>query len=152
MTEVNFAEMSSKQLVEWYNNHVAEDKCIKKFSDRKVAERRCTELFDAIHAYEEPEVTTAPEVEIVTYAEEAPAADNPASRPNMAASLKLDRRIIRVDSEQVWKNAHTMWVENPEWMTSSQQDRLTQQLYKAAKSGQKIVVTVNGIPFQLLNV
>jgi hypothetical protein len=45
-----------------------------------------------------------------------------------------------------------MWVENPDWMTSSQQDRLTARLYAAAKRGEQIVVTVNDISFQLLNV
>lgn len=143
MTKLNFAEMTSKQLVEWYNLNVTEDKHIKKFSDRKVAERRCAELQDTIPVeaapQPEPEVT---DVQIETAAQ----------RPIMSASLKLDRRIIRIDSEQVWKNAHTMWVENPDWMTSSQQDRLTAQLYKAAKRGEQIIVTVNDIRFQLLNV
>ena len=148
MTKVNFAEMSSKQLVEWYNIHAGEGKRIKKFADRKTAERRCAELADAVVSQEEPEVTETQEA-----LPEAEAVETDAAvRPNMAASLKLDRRIIRLGSEQVWKNAHTMWVENPDWMTSSQQDRLTAQLYKAAKSGQKITVAVNDIEFQLLNV
>ena len=146
MTKVNFSTMSSKELVEWYNARVDESKRVKKFADRKTAERRCAALIDTYQ--EEPEVNEEPVVE----ADISTPEDNQAVRPNMAASLKLDRRITRVDSGQIWKNAHTMWVENPEWMTSSQQDRLTAQLYKAAKSGQKITVAVNGIEFQLLNV
>lgn len=147
MTQVNFAEMSSKELVEWYNSRIGEGKQIKKFSDRKVAERRCADLQDAICAHEE----TVVETPIVT-AVEAPEETPTPQRPTMSASLKLDRRIICVETEQVWKNAHTMWVENPDWMTSSQQDRLTAQLYKAAKAGQKISVTVGDRQFQLLNV
>lgn len=147
MTKVNFSQMSSKELVEWYNARAGEGKQIKKFSDRKTAERRCSDLIAAIE--EEPEVNEEPAAEASSEApEETPAPQ----RPTMSASLKLDRRIVCVETEQVWKNAHTMWVENPDWMTSSQQDRLTAQLYKAAKAGQKISVTVGDRQFQLLNV
>lgn len=73
-------------------------------------------------------------------------------RPVMKASLKLDRTITCITTGEVWKNAYRMWRENPDWMTSSQQDRLTQQLYKAAKMGDKAVVEVNGRYFELVNV
>lgn len=143
MTEVNFAQMSSKELVEWYNGNVEEGKRIKKFSDRKAAERRCAELLSSLPVEEKTVVTESTDAQIL---------DTISVRPNMSASLKLDRRITCLQTGQIWKNAHTMWVENPEWMTSSQQDRLTSQLYKAAKDGQKITVKVNGFEFQLLNI
>lgn len=137
MTEVNFTSMTLSQLVKFYNDHV--DKPVKKFRDRATAERRCVELMYA--TLKEPKVKTVEQPELTGK-----------ERPLMKTSLKLDRQIIRIDSEQVWKNAHTMWVENPDWMTSSQQDRLTAQLYKAAKRGEQIIVAVNDIRFQLLNV
>lgn len=140
MTEVNFANMTLSQLVTFYNEHT--DKPVKKFRDRATAEKRCVELM----------YNTLKESQVYDEAVEITDAPTGKERPTMKTSLKLDRRIIRLDSEQVWKNAHTMWVENPDWMTSSQQDRLTARLYAAAKRGEKIVVAVNGIEFQLLNV
>jgi hypothetical protein len=137
MTEVNFTSMTLSQLVKFYNEHT--DRPVKKFRDRATAEKRCVELMYA--TLKEPKVKTVEQPE-----------PTGKERPLMKTSLKLDRQIIRIDSEQVWKNAHTMWVENPDWMTSSQQDRLTARLYAAAKRGEQIVVTVNDISFQLLNV
>jgi hypothetical protein len=137
MTEVNFTSMTLSQLVNFYNEHC--DKPVKKFRDRATAERRCVELMCT--TLKEPKLETAEQPEPVGK-----------ERPLMKTSLKIDRQIIRIDSEQVWKNAHTMWVENPDWMTSSQQDRLTAQLYKAAKRGEQIIVAVNDIRFRLLNV
>lgn len=138
MTDVNFTSMTLSQLVTFYNEHA--DKSVKKFRDRATAEKRCVELmYDKL---KEPSVEA-------TETESAPTGKE---RPVMKASLKLDRTIMRIDSEQVWPNAHVMWVENPDWMTSSQQDRLTARLYAAAKRGERELVTVNGRTFELVNV
>ena len=140
MTEVNFASMTLSQLVTFHNEHA--DKPVKKFRDRATAEKRCVDLMYA--ALKEPKVEST---EAATQTE-----PTGKERPTMKTSLKLDRRIMRVDSEQVWPNAHVMWVENPDWMTSSQQDRLTARLYAAAKRGERELVTVNGRTFELVNV
>lgn len=71
-------------------------------------------------------------------------------RPATVESLKLDRRIMSDVSEEVWPNAYAMWKANPEWMTSSQQDRLTATLYKAAKEGKRHYVTINARTFWLV--
>lgn len=75
---------------------------------------------------------------------------------NMKTSLKLDRRIQLLDENgnivASWKNAYQMWKQHMDWMTTGQQDRLTAQLYAAAKLGQKITVEINGRSFQLVNV
>lgn len=136
MTEVNFASMTLSQLVTFHNEHA--DKPVKKFRDRATAEKRCVELMYV--------KLKEPSVEVT---ESEPTGKE---RPVMKASLKLDRTIMRIDSEQVWPNAHVMWVENPDWMTSSQQDRLTARLYAAAKRGEREIVEVNGISFMLVNV
>lgn len=77
-------------------------------------------------------------------------------REAMKTSLKLDRTIAAYDKEMVligtWKNAYRMWKDNPEWMTSAQQDTLTAKLYKAAKQGERISVTINDRTFGLVNV
>lgn len=77
-------------------------------------------------------------------------------REAMRASLKLDRTIEAYDREMVligtWPNAFRMWKEHTDWMTSAQQDGLTAKLYKAAKQGQKISVTIDGRTFALVNV
>lgn len=138
MTDVNFTSMTLSQLVTFYNEHA--DKPVKKFRDRATAEKRCVELM--YEKLKEPTVEA-------TETESAPTGKE---RPAMKASLKLDRTIMRIDSEQVWPNAHVMWVENPDWMTSSQQDRLTARLYAAAKRGEREIVEVNGISFMLVNV
>lgn len=70
----------------------------------------------------------------------------------MQASLKLDRTITCVQTGEVWKNAYQMWVAHPDWMTSSQQDRLTAQLYAAAKQGEQKQVTINDRTFMLVTV
>lgn len=140
MTEVNFTSMTLSQLVAFHNEHA--DKPVKKFRDRATAEKRCVDLMYTV--LKEPKVESTQAV-----AQTEPTGKE---RPAMKSSLKLDRRIRRVDSGQVWPNAHTMWVENPDWMTSSQQDRLTARLYAAAKRGEQETVEVNGIPFMLVNV
>ena len=71
---------------------------------------------------------------------------------NMKTSLKLDRRVVCVETDEEFKNAYQMWIANPDWMTTGQQDRLTAQLYAAAKLGKQIAVEINGRSFHLLNV
>lgn len=132
MNAVNFAQMTMSQLVEFYNRN--SEAQIKRFSDRKTGERRCADLFKSIVKNEEVEKPVAVE------------------RKRMQDSLKLDRRITCLSTGGMWDNAHQMWKERPDWMTSGQQDRLTAQLYAAAKEGRKIVVEVNGRQFELLNV
>lgn len=73
-------------------------------------------------------------------------------REAMKTSLKLDRTITCVETGEVWKNAYQMWKEHTDWMTSAQQDGLTTKLYKAAKEGNKIRVTINMRTFELVNV
>lgn len=72
------------------------------------------------------------------------------ARPVMQTSLKLDRRIRNLKTGETWKNAYQMWIANPAWMTSAQQDRLTSQLYAAAKKGYQVTVTINARDFQLV--
>ena len=67
----------------------------------------------------------------------------------MKTSLKLVRTIKCLTTGETFKNAHQMWKANPTWMTTGQQDRLTAQLYKAAKEGELLVVTINERKFQL---
>lgn len=71
---------------------------------------------------------------------------------NMKTSLKLDRRIVCVETDEEFKNAYQMWIAHQDWMTTGQQDRLTAQLYAAAKQGEQLVVEINGRSFQLVNV
>jgi hypothetical protein len=73
-------------------------------------------------------------------------------RPVMKDSLKLDRTIICVNTGQAWKNAYQMWRDNPDWMTSAQQDRLTAQLYAAAKTGEQRIIEINDRSFMLVNI
>ena len=74
------------------------------------------------------------------------------TRPAISSSLKLDRRIICLDTKEQWPNAYAMYRERKDWMTSAQQDRLTLRLYSAAKKGERALVEVNGRDFMLVNV
>lgn len=142
MTDVNFTSMTLSQLVTFYNEHA--DKPVKKFRDRATAEKRCVELM-----YEK---LKEPTVEVYDEAAEITGAPTGKERPVMKTSLKLDRTIRCVETGGEWLNAHRMWVDNPDWMTSSQQDRLTARLYAAAKRGERERVEVNGRTFELVNV
>jgi hypothetical protein len=129
---MNFSAMTTPQLVSFYNRNSPAP--VKKFTDRRTAERRCLELFNRVVKQEE---ATTPE---------------PAKRAAMSASLKLNRTILCVDTGGVWDNAYQLWCERPEWMTSAQVDRLTKQLYSAAKEGRKATVEINERRFELLNI
>jgi len=76
----------------------------------------------------------------------------------MKSSLKLNRTIEAFDDSTdemlplgQWSNAYQMWKQNPTWMTSGQQDRLTAKLYSAAKEGRPEIVEINERKFQLVN-
>jgi len=68
-------------------------------------------------------------------------------RPAMVASLKLDRRIVSLESGIVYKNACQVW--KADLVSSSQCDRLSALLYGAAKRGEFPTVEVNGHEFKL---
>lgn len=135
MNTVNFATMATPDLVTFYNRHAASP--VKKFRDRPTAERRCAEMYLTL-------ASSSPEKVLNQKA--------PEGRPAMKTSLKLDRTIQCEETGEQWKNAYQMWIANPGYMTSGQQDRLTSQLYAAAKRGEKIVVKVNDLNFSLVNV
>lgn len=134
MNELSFASMTMGQLVSFYNRNSSTP--VKRFSDRKTAERRCLE---ALKNLSKPATSTEVKIE-------------ESLRPVMKSSLKLDRTIICLDTKETWKNAYQMWREHKDWMTSAQQDRLTHQLYAAAKAGEQDVITINNRKFMLVNV
>lgn len=68
-------------------------------------------------------------------------------RPAMVESLKLDRRIVHVDTGEVYKNACQVW--RAGLVSASQGDRLSSLLYGAAKIGVYSPVSVNGRIFKL---
>lgn len=137
---VNFSSMTMPQLVSFYNRH-SPTKTVKRFSDRKTAEKRCSELFSSL--------TNANTAKVM---HQQPPPGRLSVRPAMQSSLRLDRSIMCVETGEQWKNAHRMWCEHPDWMSSGQQDRLTAQLYAAAKNGERLVVPINGRSFRLVNV
>ena len=137
MNDVKFSSMTTPQLVSFYNRHSA--KPVKRFSDRKTAEKRCAELFSSLMSHDTVKVMNQ-KSDIVN------------TRPAMQASLKLDRTITCIETGESWKNAYQMWVANPDWMTSSQQDRLTAQLYAAAKQGEQKRLVINDRTYMLVNV
>lgn len=131
-----FKQMTLKALVDWYNANVPFKAQVKKFRDKQTAERRCVEVLKTL--MQQPEADEVSEAA-------------PVKRPVLSASLSLDRTITCITTGEVFKNAHRMWVANPDWMTGGQQDRLTQQLYAAAKRGEHVVVEINNREFQLVN-
>lgn len=68
-------------------------------------------------------------------------------RPAMKQSLKLDRRIVHIETGNIYANACQVW--KAALVTSSQGDRLSSTLYGAAKRGEFPVLTVNGHNFKL---
>lgn len=134
---MDFNTLSTSQLVAFYNRHAY--KPVNRFSDRKSAVRRCLDLFNSLKVDDPVKVMKQK-------------ADEKLPRNNMKTSLKLDRTIGCVETGETWKNAYQMWRANPDWMTSGQQDRLTAQLYAAAKKGDKLRLTINNRTFYLVNV
>lgn len=131
---------TTEQLIEFHNKHA--ERRVRAFSDRELAVSRCRELWDKL------QVSFAGKV---INTKERPSSNN-VKRPAMSESLRLpDRRVRCVETGEVWANALKLRRDRPEWMTSGQQDRLTRQLYTAAKAGQKAVVQINGRSFELVN-
>jgi len=133
---MDFSPLSMKQLVTFYNRHAARP--VNRFSDRRTAERRCLELFNSLKTNDPIRVMKQKADKEV--------------RISMQTSLKLNRTVTCLDTGEVWKNAHQMWKENPDWMTTGQQDRLTAQLYAAAKQGERKEIAINGRTFCLVDV
>ena len=138
MNTVHFSAMTTAQLVAFWNRHNPVP--VKRFADRATAERRCAELFKSLISNDHVKVMN----------HQPPEPDR--SRSLMRASLKLDRTILCVTTGETWPNAYRMWVEHRDWLTSSQQDRLTAQLYAAAKQGEQKQLSINGYTFMLVNV
>lgn len=145
MTDFNVRAATTRQLVDFYNEHT-HDRRIKKFLDRPTAEKRVQRLIDEMRAM------AALADRIARPVGQASAKPAKPQRPAMQSTLKLDRRVRHVATGQTWKNCYQLWRAQPEWMTSAQVDRLTAQLYAAAKKGYKITVTVNGREFSLVKV
>ena len=137
MNAVNFSSMTTPQLVSFYNRHSTAP--VKRFSDRKTAERRCVELFESL-------LSPIPTSKVIRQVADT------SNRPVMKDSLKLDRTMICVNTGETWKNAYQMWREHNDWMTSAQQDRLTAQLYAAAKISEQKIIEINGRSFMLVNI
>ena len=138
---VNFENMKTHEMLAFYNRHT--DRPVKRFESRSVALKRCRELWSNLQS-----VSTAKVMHQMVRS-----AASTGERPTMKDSLKLDRRIVMLTGGgEVWPNAYRMWCAYPALMTSAQQDRLTKQLYDAAKRGERLVVTVNDNDYCLLHV
>lgn len=140
MIEVNFESMKTHEMLAFYNRHT--DRPVKRFASRAVAVKRCNELWSNLQADDN--------LKVMHQRVKSPTA--PGERPVMRDSLKLDRRIVMVDTGEVWPNAYRMWCAYPALMTSAQQDRLTKQLYASAKQGVREYVTINECTYCLLHV
>ena len=136
---MNWNVMTMPQLVAFYNRHAT--KPVARFSDRKTAERRCAALLESLRV---------PSAKLLRQREPEPPAADARPRPAMRASLALDRTLLCLETDETWPNAFRMWRARPDWMTGAQVDRLTAQLYAAAKRGEHATVVVNGRSFKLL--
>jgi len=166
---INFTELTSKELLEYWNSFEG-TKPIKKFRDHATAVRRCRELGDLVTAIESTGRTPN---RVLDYDEiranmhnpekvKAPAVTNyvrlpatPERKRNMSDSLRLDRTIhVTNGSGKEWhfNNTHAMWKERPDWMSGAQVDRITRVLYTAAKKGIKTSVDLNGRTFTMMHV
>jgi hypothetical protein len=131
---------SIEQLIEFHNKYA--ERRVRAFSDRQLAVDRCRELWDKLQVSFAGKVINTKER----------SATGGGKRPAMSESLRLpDRRVRCIETGEVWANALKLRRDRPDWMTSGQQDRLTRQLYNAAKAGQRAVVEINGRSFELVN-
>lgn len=135
---INFDDMKTHEMLDFYNRH--SEKPVKRFSSRSVAITRCKNLWQELQARNPAKVMNQ-RASVIG-----------GERPAMRDSLKLDRRIVMVDTGEVWPNAYRMWCAYPALMTSAQQDRLTKQLYAAAKQGVREYVVINECTYCLLHV
>jgi hypothetical protein len=63
--------------------------------------------------------------------------------PAIAESMRLDRRTLCLETGEEWSNAGKIWTTHgTAWMKASQHDKMTKELYTAAKKGQKITHVV----------
>lgn len=202
MTTLNITAVTTAELLAFFNANTGGAQ-VKKFADRKTAERRCQALADEMFAEEntDAEVDTAIEEIVALVSPEcaeltcpncgstqditngriviraghqvlvdedefthhgcgfvwgtpdAPAKKSASTgkvRPEMTASLKLDRAIRDVASNLIYANACQVWKSG--LVSSSQCDRLSAVLYGAAKTGNRLMsTTVNGRVFTLAN-
>jgi len=147
--QINVGLATNRELWDFYNLHAKEKKAAR-FKDRPEAERAVKNLLAVLWA--DRSNLTQKEKTMNAIARALQPANPQMIRPQVSSSLKLDRTITCLDTKEVWANAHAMWKANPDWMTTAQQDRLTLQLYRAAKAGERAVVGVNGRDFMLVNV
>ena len=143
----DFQQMSSKELVSFYNNWEGVPP-IKKFRDHATGVKRCEQLSQVLQEIKEGGVVD-PETELRI--EETPKILT--RRQVMSSSLQLDRTIIVYDTEGsflgIYGNVHQLWKACPEWISGAQVDRITRVLYTAAKAGVKESVTISGRTFEL---
>lgn len=199
---MNFQTATMQELVAYYN--LRAEKPVKRFSDRRAAERRCAELAaelaapqliqavepvvevdagEGVHGYSTHGLTHCPhcgthlcngvgehmqevngtyvkhekfQYECLGCGEEfgpeiqkrAASGKVAGPRPAMVESLKLDRRIVNLETNEVYANACRVWKAG--LVSAAQGDRLSAELYKAAKTGDlHKQVTVNGRRFAL---
>jgi hypothetical protein len=141
---MNFSSVPNNSLVKFYNEHA--ERPVRRFSDRATAIKRCTELWQRLQSSSPAKVINQHPTPV-----EKPAQPKVLKRPSMSESLRLPRTIRCLNTGETWPNAYRMWVARPDWMSSAQQDRLTRELYRAAKVGELKVVEVNSRQFQLVN-
>jgi hypothetical protein len=135
----DFDNMKTHEMLAFYNRH--SDKPVKRFASRSVAITRCSALWKQLESRNPVKVMNQRVTTTVG-----------GERPAMRDSLKLDRRIVMVDTGEVWPNAYRMWCAYPALMSSAQQDRLTKQLYASAKQGVREYVTINSSTYCLFHV
>lgn len=146
---IDLARLTTPQLVELFNRHSTQ--AVKRFADRKTAEKRVAALLEQLKA-NAPRAAAIRQRATPPAPAAAPSAGASVKRVALAESLKLDRRVVLLNTGEVWPNAYRLWCAYPESMTSAQQDRLTQRLYTAAKAGQREYVRINGLTYCLLTV
>jgi len=131
---------SIEQLIEFYNKYAK--RRVRAFSDRELAVNRCRELWAKLQASSAGKVVSTKER----------SSTGGKKRISISESLRLpDRRVCCIETNEIWTNPLRLRRANPEWMSSGQLNRLTRQLYAAAKVGEKTVVKVNGRSFELVN-
>jgi hypothetical protein len=136
---MNFNELATPALIAFYNQYA--ERPVRRFSDRPTAIKRCSELWESLQA--------ASHSKVLNQRPPARKTEQPLKREAMRDTLKLSREIRCLDTMETWPNAHQMWKQHPDWMSSGQQDRLTRKLYEAAKRGEAAVAEMNGRRYQL---
>jgi hypothetical protein len=131
---------SMKQLIEFHNKYA--NRRVRAFSDRQQAVDRCRELWDKLQTSVASKVVKTKEPPLLSSKK----------RPAMSDSLRLpDRRVRCIETNEIWENALRMRRAHPDWMSSGQLNRLTRQLYTAAKANEPATVQINGRSFELVS-